>query len=83
MPDEGKHRRQQGRGQDQEPQTPGGQVEISQEIAIRAATLTSPKGDLDKNMHKALKVEQFPDITFRLLRVEPKTEPPARAPSAS
>jgi polyisoprenoid-binding protein YceI len=44
------------------------------EIAIPAATLTSPKGDLDKNMHKALKVEQYPDITFRLLRFEPKTE---------
>jgi polyisoprenoid-binding protein YceI len=40
------------------------------EIAIPAATLTSPKGDLDKNMHKALKVEQYPDITFRLLRFE-------------
>ena len=40
------------------------------EIAIPAATLTSPKGDLDKNMHKALKVEQHPDITFRLLRFE-------------
>jgi polyisoprenoid-binding protein YceI len=40
------------------------------EIAIAAATLTSPKEGLDKNMHKALKVEQHPDITFRLLRFE-------------
>jgi polyisoprenoid-binding protein YceI len=40
------------------------------EIAIAAATLTSPKEGLDKNMHKALKVEQNPDITFRLLRFE-------------
>ena len=42
------------------------------EIAIPAATLASPKGDLDKNMQKALKVEQFPDITFRLTRFDTK-----------
>ena len=41
------------------------------EIAVPAATLTSPKGELDKNMHKALQVEKFPDITFRLRRLEP------------
>jgi polyisoprenoid-binding protein YceI len=41
------------------------------EIAIAAATLTSPKEGLDKNMHKALKVDKNPDITFRLLRFEP------------
>lgn len=40
------------------------------EITIPAATLASPKGDLDKNMHKALKVEAFPDITFRLVRFD-------------
>ena len=40
------------------------------EIAIPAATLASPKGDLDKNMHKALQVEAFPEITFRLTRIE-------------
>ena len=40
------------------------------EIAIPAATLSSPKEGLDKNMHKALKVTQHPDITFRLSRVE-------------
>jgi polyisoprenoid-binding protein YceI len=41
------------------------------EIAIPAATLTSPKEGLDKNMHKALKVQEHPDITFRLVRFEP------------
>jgi polyisoprenoid-binding protein YceI len=40
------------------------------EVAIPAATLTSPKDGLDKNMHKALKVAEFPDITFRLSRLE-------------
>ena len=40
------------------------------EIAIPAATLSSPKEGLDKNMHKALKVTEHPDITFRLLRLE-------------
>jgi polyisoprenoid-binding protein YceI len=49
-----------------------GQLEAF-EIAIPAATLTSPKEGLDKNMHKALKVQEFPDITFRLLRFEPAT----------
>ena len=41
------------------------------EVAIPAATLASPKEGLDKNMHKALKVEQHREITFRLVRVEP------------
>ena len=40
------------------------------EIAIPAATLSAPKGDLDKNMHKALKVTEHADITFKLLRFE-------------
>ena len=40
------------------------------EIAIAAATLTSPKDGLDRNMHKALQVDKNPDITFRLLRIE-------------
>lgn len=44
------------------------------EIAIPAATLASPKGDLDKNMLKALKVAEFPDITFKLLRFETKAD---------
>lgn len=40
------------------------------EVAIPAATLSSPKEGLDKNMHKALKVEANRDITFRLARLE-------------
>jgi polyisoprenoid-binding protein YceI len=40
------------------------------EIAIGAASLSSPRNGLDKNMHKALKVAEFKDITFRLLRLE-------------
>jgi len=41
------------------------------EISIPAATLSSPKEGLDRNMHKALKVTEHPDITFRLSRLEP------------
>jgi hypothetical protein len=41
------------------------------EISIPAATLSSPKEGLDKNMHKALKATEHPDITFRLSRLEP------------
>ena len=41
------------------------------ELSVAASTLKSPKGDaLDKNMYKALKVEQFPEITFRLSRLD-------------
>jgi polyisoprenoid-binding protein YceI len=40
------------------------------DIAIPAATLTSPKGDFDKNLHKALKTDQHADITFCLSRLE-------------
>jgi hypothetical protein len=40
------------------------------EIAVRADSLHSPKDGLDKNMHKALKAEAHPDITFRLLRLD-------------
>lgn len=40
------------------------------DIAIPAATLSSPKEGLDKNMHKALRVQEHPDITFRLTRLE-------------
>jgi hypothetical protein len=47
------------------------------EIAIPAATLSSPKEGLDKNMHKALKVQQFPNITFRLTRLERGAAPNA------
>ena len=42
------------------------------EIAIPAATLSSPKEGLDKNMHKALMVKEHADITFRLKRLEPR-----------
>ena len=41
------------------------------EIVIPAASLTSPKEGLDKNMHKALKTGEHKDITFKLLRLEP------------
>ena len=47
------------------------------DIAIPAAKLTSPKEGLDKNMHKALKAEQHPDITFSLKRIEPGAAPGA------
>ncbi|HWI17673.1 MAG TPA: YceI family protein [Vicinamibacterales bacterium] len=40
------------------------------EIVIKAASLSSPKDGLDKNMHKALKVTEFPEIVFRLNRLE-------------
>lgn len=40
------------------------------EIAIPASSLTSPKEGLDKNMHKALKVTEHKEITFKLLRLE-------------
>jgi polyisoprenoid-binding protein YceI len=40
------------------------------EVVIPAASLTSPKDGLDKNMHKALKVQEHADITFRLTRLE-------------
>jgi hypothetical protein len=40
-------------------------------ITIPAATLTSPREGIDKNMHKALKVTQYPDITFSLKTLEP------------
>jgi hypothetical protein len=40
------------------------------EIAIKTASLSSPKEGIDKNMHKALKSAEFPDITFKLARIE-------------
>ena len=40
------------------------------EIAIPATTLSSPREGVDKNMHKALKVAEHPDITFRLSRLD-------------
>ena len=41
------------------------------EISVDAGKLSSPKDGLDKNMRKSLKAEQFPEITFRLLRLVP------------
>lgn len=40
------------------------------EVTIPAASLVSEKGDLNKNMHKALKVQQHPTIRFRLAGLE-------------
>src|SRR5262245_62848331 len=34
------------------------------EVAIAAGSLSSPREGIDKNMHKALKVTEFPTITF-------------------
>jgi hypothetical protein len=42
------------------------------EIAIPAASLSSPKDGLDKNMHKALKVKEHADILFSLTKLEPR-----------
>ena len=41
------------------------------EVVIPVATLTSPKEGIDKNMHKALKAVEHPEITFRLRRLQP------------
>ena len=41
------------------------------EVRIPARGLTSPKEGIDKNMHKALKVEEHPHVTFRLSALEP------------
>jgi hypothetical protein len=46
------------------------------DIAVAAATLSSPKEGLDRNMHKALKVTEHPDIVFRLRRLEPRQGAP-------
>jgi polyisoprenoid-binding protein YceI len=40
------------------------------EVTISAASLVSENGDLNKNMHKALKVQEHPDIRFRLGALE-------------
>jgi hypothetical protein len=44
-------------------------------IVVPAATLTSGDNGLDKNMFKALKTTEFPDITFKLMRLQPGTAP--------
>ena len=48
------------------------------ELAIPAVSLSAPKKDLDKNMHKALKADQHPQIVFRLSRFESGGAPRAR-----
>ena len=40
------------------------------DVVVPAASLKSEKGDLTKNMHKALKVQEFPEITFALRALE-------------
>ncbi len=40
------------------------------EVAVPVATLSSPKEGLDKNMFKALKAEEHPEITFKLTRLQ-------------
>lgn len=50
---------------------PGGLTAF--EVTIPAKGLTSPKEGVDKNMHKALKVEEFPDIRFKLRTIEAAT----------
>lgn len=50
------------------------------EISIAAATLTSAKGEgLDKNMRKALKTDQFPEIAFRLTKLDTTGQPAGAA----
>ena len=48
---------------------PGGLTAF--EVVILTKGLTSPKEGVDKNMHKALKAEEFADIRFRLGAIEP------------
>jgi hypothetical protein len=45
------------------------------EVAIAAASLSSPREGIDKNMRKALKVIEFPTITFRLIRFDGGGDP--------
>lgn len=52
----------------EEVQKPGGLKAF--DLTIAAATLKSSKEGLDKNMHKALKVKDHPEITFRLSKME-------------
>jgi len=40
------------------------------DVVIAAASLSSPKDGIDKNMHKALKVQESPEIRFRLRALE-------------
>ena len=47
---------------------PGGLTAF--DVSIPAASLTSPKDGIDKNMHKALKAQEHRDIRFRLRALE-------------
>jgi polyisoprenoid-binding protein YceI len=49
------------------------------DISVAAATLTSSKDGLDKNMYKALKVQEHPEITFHLVRFETAGRPAGTA----
>lgn len=40
------------------------------DVVIPATSLSSPKDGIDKNMHKALKTEEYPNIRFRLRALE-------------
>jgi polyisoprenoid-binding protein YceI len=52
----------------EEAQKPGGLAAF--DITIPAETLKSTKDGLDKNMYKALKTKEHPEITFHLSRLE-------------
>jgi hypothetical protein len=52
------------------------------EFAIPAASLSSEKDGLNKNMHKALKVKEHPEITYRLTRLEAREGAAAFSPSS-
>ena len=43
------------------------------QLTIPVLTLKSGKDGLDKNMYKALKSEQFPDISVRISKIEATT----------
>jgi hypothetical protein len=45
------------------------------DVAIPVKSLASEKDGLDKNMHKALKADEYPEITFKLLRFENRPAP--------
>ena len=51
-----------------EVQKPGGLQAF--DISVAASTLKSSKEGLDKNMYKALKVKEHPEITFTLAKME-------------
>jgi polyisoprenoid-binding protein YceI len=42
------------------------------EIVVKAGALKSPREGLDKNMWKALKTTEYPDIVFKLTKLEGK-----------